>query len=712
MARDASQDRRTIEVSISIISKIPALPSLFCKRRGSFKYDEHATIFADRSHGLNDGSLCRLSVGNKEIPVILRLIDKEERNPIEVDASVPVYLSPCLAASLGLHWFQIRHKRTSACLEIMNDYSTVVEASHANVKEIGKLPPSPSFSSDFCDEYADSNKQQTKSNEDDAGLKQFFMYPAKLKNQTSSKALKPKPRQRLLTLGSIFATMSRDENSNHVRFYKVVGIQSLIQQEDVPSQHCTAFYVSPSTHLTLAPSSFENNNGLECRLPRPSMGASYLQSIQHAKNMFSDARGDLVPNGFENGGEKTTIFDASSVEIVHHPSTNAVANALYLLGASSTTNNVCRACRKLFVDPTPIFHPQFIHIIGGEDNHVSACVAEAADVMGMRYFRVDGLAAFWAHYNYLESYMNQADENSNRILTGQLNDKLQGLAAALKIACNSSPCVLHVVDIDEELLPTTGHGADTDGRKEEEQRILQVIHEAVLQMSGHKKSVYQSYIGSHKPSLKDSQDSSSLAAAPPLAVVFSGSTPLPSGPLISSLEQNSICVSTPNVDYARHLWDNNSDDTFALVSQMLMGLSASDIVFLRKKFVRRWNAEKEESRADDSEQLKSSAVSVMKSLLADLECTKAFTQTTSSFGNSSTAPLSSTSLPNVRWEDIGGLSSVREEIMDAVELPLNYPELFEGSRRSGILLFGPPGTGELNVSVQLMYIHMLIRSYQ
>ncbi|EED89019.1 peroxisomal biogenesis factor 6, peroxisomal assembly factor w, Paf2, pex6-like protein, partial [Thalassiosira pseudonana CCMP1335] len=55
-------------------------------------------------------------------------------------------------------------------------------------------------------------------------------------------------------------------------------------------------------------------------------------------------------------------------------------------------------------------------------------------------------------------------------------------------------------------------------------------------------------------------------------------------------------------------------------------------------------------------------------------------------------------LPNVRWEDIGGLSQIRKEIMDAVELPLKYPEFFEGSRRSGILLFGPPGTGKTLVA--------------
>ncbi len=53
--------------------------------------------------------------------------------------------------------------------------------------------------------------------------------------------------------------------------------------------------------------------------------------------------------------------------------------------------------------------------------------------------------------------------------------------------------------------------------------------------------------------------------------------------------------------------------------------------------------------------------------------------------------------PNIGWEDIGGLDRIREELMEAVEWPLKYPESFSrmGIRPSrGILLYGPPGTGK------------------
>ena len=53
-------------------------------------------------------------------------------------------------------------------------------------------------------------------------------------------------------------------------------------------------------------------------------------------------------------------------------------------------------------------------------------------------------------------------------------------------------------------------------------------------------------------------------------------------------------------------------------------------------------------------------------------------------------------IPNVGWEDVGGLSSVKQDIMDTIQLPLDHPELFAAGlkKRSGILLYGPPGTGK------------------
>ncbi|KAF7359478.1 Peroxisomal biogenesis factor 6 [Mycena sanguinolenta] len=53
-------------------------------------------------------------------------------------------------------------------------------------------------------------------------------------------------------------------------------------------------------------------------------------------------------------------------------------------------------------------------------------------------------------------------------------------------------------------------------------------------------------------------------------------------------------------------------------------------------------------------------------------------------------------IPNVSWDDVGGLATVKSDILDTIQLPLEHPELFVDGlkKRSGILLYGPPGTGK------------------
>lgn len=54
-------------------------------------------------------------------------------------------------------------------------------------------------------------------------------------------------------------------------------------------------------------------------------------------------------------------------------------------------------------------------------------------------------------------------------------------------------------------------------------------------------------------------------------------------------------------------------------------------------------------------------------------------------------------VPNVKWDDVGGLNGIKQELKEAVEWPLNDPQIFKkmGIRPPrGILLYGPPGTGK------------------
>jgi len=56
-----------------------------------------------------------------------------------------------------------------------------------------------------------------------------------------------------------------------------------------------------------------------------------------------------------------------------------------------------------------------------------------------------------------------------------------------------------------------------------------------------------------------------------------------------------------------------------------------------------------------------------------------------------------TEIPDVKWADVGGLEEAKRVLMETIEWPLKYPELFEQANTrpaKGILLTGPPGTGK------------------
>lgn len=58
--------------------------------------------------------------------------------------------------------------------------------------------------------------------------------------------------------------------------------------------------------------------------------------------------------------------------------------------------------------------------------------------------------------------------------------------------------------------------------------------------------------------------------------------------------------------------------------------------------------------------------------------------------------LGTPKVPDITWEDVGGLEDVKKSILDTVQLPLLHKDLFSSGlrKRSGVLLYGPPGTGK------------------
>jgi len=65
--------------------------------------------------------------------------------------------------------------------------------------------------------------------------------------------------------------------------------------------------------------------------------------------------------------------------------------------------------------------------------------------------------------------------------------------------------------------------------------------------------------------------------------------------------------------------------------------------------------------------------------------------------NPSTLRENAIEVPNVKWEDIGGLEDVKRELKETVQYPVQYAdkfELFGMNAAKGVLFYGPPGCGK------------------
>jgi len=54
-------------------------------------------------------------------------------------------------------------------------------------------------------------------------------------------------------------------------------------------------------------------------------------------------------------------------------------------------------------------------------------------------------------------------------------------------------------------------------------------------------------------------------------------------------------------------------------------------------------------------------------------------------------------VPDVTWDDVGGLEDTKERLRETIQWPLDYPDVFETldmQAAKGVLMYGPPGTGK------------------
>ncbi len=280
----------------------------------------------------------------------------------------------------------------------------------------------------------------------------------------------------------------------------------------------------------------------------------------------------------------------------------------------------------------------------------------------MNILHVGGLASF--AYRYKKVQIDDPGGGGVPVggVVGSILDKIAGIRSAFAVARKSAPCIVHFC-LDQEIIDTD----DAEARHDEENRLLSSFQDAF------------------KEAIADMEG----CDVSPILVVVSTEKQFQHGPISSSLLYDSVAIQSPDEAYARENWNDN--DSFDEVKDQLLGRSANEISFLGKEFRQK---KRDIMCSQTTELLGMESFSAKATLRSLLNCS----DHVSMFHNSS-KKLTTDLIPNVKWEDIGGLSHVRSEIIDAIELPLQHPDLFGGSsRRSGILFFGPPGSGKTLVA--------------
>ncbi|CAH2355259.1 peroxisomal biogenesis factor 6 [[Candida] railenensis] len=141
-------------------------------------------------------------------------------------------------------------------------------------------------------------------------------------------------------------------------------------------------------------------------------------------------------------------------------------------------------------------------------------------------------------------------------------------------------------------------------------------------------------------------------------------------------------------------FSKRGDVTYKALALQSAGLTPRDLISILKNAKRLVIARMKDVAATLNISVRSTVVIGNGGLLqlTPEDFNKSINEARNQFSDSIGAPR----IPNVKWEDIGGLDLVKDEILDTIDMPLKHPELFNNGlkKRSGILFYGPPGTGK------------------
>ena len=549
--------------------------------------------FCKSFQAISDRTLCLLSSINSlhTAPVTLHPLDDMDHLSENI-----VFVSPCLAASAGLHHLElrvsdayVRANLTREKLEVNFEEKRLVSTYNVpygheiKVQEIGKPVDFPRLLPTL-DALPQLQNTRNKSLCLEKSLQKYFYTPKLLREQ------------------SIFAVTVKKIS----RFFLVTSIVCKSRSQN------SAFLISTrETSLILNEPKGAEKNQYNYRLPRVDASSNFLNFRMNVKEMLSN-------------------------------------------GIATTSTKY----ENLLIDSIISNAPCLILVNELDSSKLSKMIGKIADSIGYRFLSFDGLAAFAHRY--------QVYHNLNTRVSGSIADKIHAFQYAIDMASASSPCIIHVANFHREISSNLS-SMSKDGKSLDEYDDISRLFDALKR---------------HFHTTSSSLCGNIDLAFPSVYIILSSMISL-DGTLGSLFSHGNVV----DLRSSQCCFEQSSKTTTVGKSLQCNLTKKGAMDFMLRYF------ESFPYRVADNESNEIIFDSVIKH-----------------FENGpfeGIDDLADNSLiPSVKWDNIGGLDYVRSEITDAIELPIKFPELFDGSyhtnnssrkrplKRSGLLLYGPPGTGK------------------
>ena len=354
-----------VSVSLSILTTVPG------PIHDEMNVDHDSTIYAETvgllaSLHIFQGQICLLTNGDKSVPVIIQLLEKDcalRHSPSEV---FHIHVPPMIAAAVGV--FPLSHDnlvaKADAFLHLGSisprvPWNTVSNTSpngtpfaqSASLMEIA-IPPKdflPSLQTLSMDVEATLHKVSPSTLKQKVREEQRSIQIQSLQTYFSTK--------RLVSIGSRIGIVEDGmvgvgEKSGGIRFYKVVSMETTQESEGrgeiMPERYPTKLgWISSATKLSLRPRNDSSCSSID-RLPP--------KSIQNEFAVSTKCSSTCPPPLTK-----------------HKPHYMATRIAHVFVQMSSMVNR-----RDNYGSESAFYH--VLHVLGHDDNHLTECIEDAADM--------------------------------------------------------------------------------------------------------------------------------------------------------------------------------------------------------------------------------------------------------------------------------------------------------------------------------------------